>query len=1060
MALRGLWNSAFGEDSLVTAIWNRKPSVALAACSTIRRVIAMRSANDRNTRRRTGNHSRPAEHVAEGGQNALPVGQRIGEFEVAKLIGEGGFGIVYLAYDHSLHRNVALKEYMPSGFASRTGKLQVAVSTAHYAEAFEAGLRSFVNEARMLAQFDSPSLVKVYRFWEGNGTAYMVMPYYEGMTLRQAVKENRITPSEPWIREFLANIFDAIETIHRVQCFHRDIAPDNILLLKDGRPLLLDFGAARRVIEDLTHSPTAILKPGFAPIEQYAKISGMRQGAWTDVYALAAVLYFLITGARPPPAVMRMLDDEMVPALEAGKGRYSPAFLAAIDKALAVRPEQRIQSIADLRRAFAESDPEASAKTSSVAMTQARQSAARLDDPEKTRVNALAGSSPRTGTQANNSAATTDARQVPQAPNYRASYRPLQVPNDPSAAEQSKAATGHGRVRSERAAPAPSRREPWLSNPDATGADARRAAAPMNSRYVPPAPSFMENNRWARLAAHGITQQGLAIALVSAGVALGVYLGAQQFLLKSPMVASPTSSDRGLPGDTSALHGEVSASTKPTTGGGLDALSTPASGNVPPSSPTAESPEAPPTQSARAVVPPPAAPTANPQAPLANSAPALAMATPRGNHNSAGSSGVNGENESSTPSNAVTEKDLWRSTRKSADARNYANYLAEFPNGRHAADARAWLKRDAGQRALAQSEAKSPTTADARASAPAGRNARESDDELDWASTVARNQPTSYEGYLARHPKGRFAAIASAKLAPLKPADRNADQSVDQSAAQSATRSSASPDAPKPASAAAIDPKQRSLPASDSATPWLATPADPGASRPQLQAATSGKKSEAAASRTTRDPGAKNLVQFADQTVTGDFSIDPTSGSISGRVHIDWTNGNQFDGTLVRGVKQGSGQFVWANGHRYRGDWARDKPNGKGTIWFEDGGKYQGDVRDGQPDGVGVMTFPQNDLYEGHFMAGKPHGVGKMRFRNGDRYDGGFASGLKQGQGRMTWASGDYWQGEFRSDRMTENGKLVRADKPTGERQAAGVGAGETSGAAMQAETHSGDGKQ
>jgi serine/threonine protein kinase len=375
---------------------------------------AMRSANDRNTRRGTGNHSRAAAAL-EGGQNALPVGQRIGEFEIAKLIGEGGFGIVYLAYDHSLHRNVALKEYMPSGFASRTGKLQVAVSTAHYAEAFEAGLRSFVNEARMLAQFDSPSLVKVYRFWEANGTAYMVMPYYEGVTLRQAVKEHKITPTEQWVREFLAGIFDAIETIHRVQCFHRDIAPDNILLLKDGRPLLLDFGAARRVIEDLTHSPTAILKPGFAPIEQYAKISGMRQGAWTDVYALAAVLYFLITGARPPPAVMRMLDDDMVPAQEAGKGRYSPAFLAMIDKALAVRPEQRIQSVAELRRALAESDTQAPASTTS------RQATAQHDDPEKTRVNTLAGSRPKTGTQINPSAAATmDARQQHPAPDYRA----------------------------------------------------------------------------------------------------------------------------------------------------------------------------------------------------------------------------------------------------------------------------------------------------------------------------------------------------------------------------------------------------------------------------------------------------------------------------------------------------------------------------------------------------------------------------------------------------------------------------------------------------------------
>lgn len=288
----------------------------------------------------------------EYGMNVLPIGTHLGEFEILDLIGEGGFGIVYLAYDHSLERHVALKEYMPSGLATRTTQMAVTVRSQHNASTFTAGLKSFINEAKMLAQFDSPSLVKVHRFWEGNGTAYMVMPYYEGITLKQALKEHRITPTESWIRMLLADLFDAIETIHRAQCFHRDIAPDNILLLKDGRPLLLDFGAARRVIGDLTQCLTVILKPGFAPIEQYADIAGLRQGAWTDTYALAAVVYYLIAGKAPPPAVARMVHDEMVPAREAGKGRYSPPFLAVIDKALAVKPEQRFRSIAELRHAL------------------------------------------------------------------------------------------------------------------------------------------------------------------------------------------------------------------------------------------------------------------------------------------------------------------------------------------------------------------------------------------------------------------------------------------------------------------------------------------------------------------------------------------------------------------------------------------------------------------------------------------------------------------------------------------------------------------------------------
>ena len=202
--------------------------------------------NERTVMRSPRMPSSPSsDSASEYNVNVLPVGTRLGEFEIVDLIGEGGFGIVYLAYDHSLERHVALKEYMPSGLAMRTTRMAVTVRSQHNADTFTAGLKSFVNEARMLAQFDSPALVKVHRFWEGNGTAYMVMPFYDGITLKQALKEHRILPTEPWIRLLLGDLFDAIDTIHRVQCFHRDIAPDNILLLKDGRPLLLDFGAAR-----------------------------------------------------------------------------------------------------------------------------------------------------------------------------------------------------------------------------------------------------------------------------------------------------------------------------------------------------------------------------------------------------------------------------------------------------------------------------------------------------------------------------------------------------------------------------------------------------------------------------------------------------------------------------------------------------------------------------------------------------------------------------------------------------------------------------------------------
>lgn len=284
--------------------------------------------------------------------NVLPAGTRLAEFEVAGVIGEGGFGIVYRAFDHALQRVVAIKEYMPSALAARQADASVIVKSEQHRETFEIGLRSFINEARLLAQFDHPALVKVFRFWAAHGTAYMAMPLYEGGTLKQALKAMPQPPDEPWLRALLAPLLDAVELLHRAHCLHRDISPDNILLV-DGRPLLLDFGAARRVIGEQTQALTVILKPGFAPIEQYDEIPGMKQGPWTDLYALAAVVHYAITGAAPPPAVGRLVRDGYRPLASAAQGRYSPAFLRAIDEALSARPEGRPRDVEAFRRRLA-----------------------------------------------------------------------------------------------------------------------------------------------------------------------------------------------------------------------------------------------------------------------------------------------------------------------------------------------------------------------------------------------------------------------------------------------------------------------------------------------------------------------------------------------------------------------------------------------------------------------------------------------------------------------------------------------------------------------------------
>jgi hypothetical protein len=288
--------------------------------------------------------------------HTLPPGTRIHDYRIDRVLGEGGFGIVYLATDVALERQVAIKEYLPSSMAARAGKgLTVLVKSTEHTETFAIGLRSFVNEAKLLARFDHPALLKVHQFWEENGTAYMAMPYYQGQTLKQMLGKLGRLPTEKEVRAWLMPLLDALEVLHNEHCYHRDIAPDNILLTDHG-PLLLDFGAARRVIGDLTHALTAMLKPGFAPIEQYGDMPGVTQGPWTDIFALASVLYAAISGKRTLASVERLLNDQLVPLSSLAAGRCGNAFLAAIDRALAIHPKDRPQSIAEFRNLLTADD--------------------------------------------------------------------------------------------------------------------------------------------------------------------------------------------------------------------------------------------------------------------------------------------------------------------------------------------------------------------------------------------------------------------------------------------------------------------------------------------------------------------------------------------------------------------------------------------------------------------------------------------------------------------------------------------------------------------------------
>ena len=283
--------------------------------------------------------------------NCLAIGTQVSDFEIIGLIGEGGFGIVYLARDTSLDRIVALKEFMPAAFAGRIDGVHVAVRAANHRATFDAGLKSFINESKMLAKFAHPALVEVFRFWEGNGTAYMAMRLYRGETLRQVLSKGSDDFTEDRIAQVMGPIFDALEMLHREQVFHRDIAPDNIIL-SDGRSVLLDFGSARKIIGDATQALTTVLKPGYAPLEQYSDDGTMKQGAWTDVYALGGVLYHLATGKVPLQAVSRMMSDPLQTVNQLTGDKFSTTFSQAVSKAMMVHTENRFQTVTEFREAL------------------------------------------------------------------------------------------------------------------------------------------------------------------------------------------------------------------------------------------------------------------------------------------------------------------------------------------------------------------------------------------------------------------------------------------------------------------------------------------------------------------------------------------------------------------------------------------------------------------------------------------------------------------------------------------------------------------------------------
>ena len=292
--------------------------------------------------------------------HALPPGTRFEEYRLDTVLGSGGFGITYRAYDAHLDTFVAIKEYLPGEFAARTEASTVVPKSNTDAQDYHWGLTRFLDEARTLARFNHPHLNQVYRFFESNGTAYMVLEYIQGETLADRLSRE---PSleEAALQRLLDEVLSGLAVMHEAGYVHRDIKPGNLMLREeDGSAMVLDFGAARQAVGQRSKAITSILTPGYAPVEQYdGKVD--RVGPWTDIYALGMVAYRCISGigdGELPDAVARMLahtrgEAVLLSAIEAGKGKYNPKLLEAIDWAMEVNEHDRPQSVDAWRQALA-----------------------------------------------------------------------------------------------------------------------------------------------------------------------------------------------------------------------------------------------------------------------------------------------------------------------------------------------------------------------------------------------------------------------------------------------------------------------------------------------------------------------------------------------------------------------------------------------------------------------------------------------------------------------------------------------------------------------------------
>lgn len=295
----------------------------------------------------------------------LPQGYELQCYTIKSVLGQGGFGVTYLAQDNTLERDVAIKEFMPRDIAKRGNDYTLHAINTEMEDKLVWGMERFIREARTLSKFNHNNIVRVYSVFEENNTAYMVMSYEHGLSFHEKLlRDGR--PSEEELMGMMLGLIDGLEVLHEARFIHRDIKPGNIFIREDGTAMLLDFGSARQAIGEETMTLTKVVTPGYAPFEQYYSRSDM-QGPWTDIYSLGATCFKAITGEPPMDSTFRnryseeQAINEIWDELDKHSKKYSTFLLRAIEHSLRSNHKERPQTVQEWRALL--EDPSLSTQT-------------------------------------------------------------------------------------------------------------------------------------------------------------------------------------------------------------------------------------------------------------------------------------------------------------------------------------------------------------------------------------------------------------------------------------------------------------------------------------------------------------------------------------------------------------------------------------------------------------------------------------------------------------------------------------------------------------------------